>query len=143
MPAVTIPCRGAWDLVMDNRRIFLLAAFLFVGFMLYQSWMLDYGPRPEPQAATPAAATATGVVNAAPGIANDAPGAASGAGTTTAAAVPAPAKLVQGKTIHVRTDVLDLVIDTAGGTLRSAELLKYPEDLKDPGQHVRVLDDRD
>ena len=127
---------------MDNRRIFLLAAFLFVGFMLYQSWMLDYGPKPEPQAATPAAATVV-----APGIANAAPaavsGAVSGAGATTASAVPAPAKLVQGKTIHVRTDVLDLVIDTAGGTLRSAELLKYPEDLKDPAQHVRVLDDRD
>src|SRR5215469_4821505 len=107
---------------MDNRRIFLLAALLFVGFMLYQAWMLDYGPKPTPEAAAPPAATSV-----APGIANAAPGAVSGAGAATASAVPAPAKLVQGKAIHVRTDVLDLVIDTAGGTLRSAELLKYPE----------------
>ena len=123
---------------MDNRRIFLLAAFLFVAFLLYQAWMQDYGPKPEPQAVAPAPATAV-----APGIANTAPGAASGAGVPAASAVPAPAKLVQGKTLHVRTDVLDLVIDTAGGTIRSAELLKYPEDLKHPEQHVRVLDDRD
>ena len=123
---------------MDNRRILLLGAFLFIAFMLYQAWMLDYGPKPEPQAGTPAAATATGVVNATPG-------AVSGAGATvvSATALPAPAILPKGREIHVRTDVLDLVIDTAGGDIRRAELLKYPEDLKDPAKHVRVLDDAD
>ena len=121
---------------MDNRRILLLGAFLFIAFMLYQAWMLDYGPKPAPEAA-PTAATAV-----APGIANAAPSIASGAGAT-AAAVPAPATLPMGREIHVRTDVLDLVIDTAGGDIRRAELLAYPEDLKDPAKHVRVLDDAD
>ena len=124
---------------MDNRRILLLGVFLFIAFMLYQAWMLDYGPKPAPEAA-PAAVTA-----ATPGIASAAPPGASGAGAVTgsAAAVPAPATLPKGREIHVRTDVLDLVIDTAGGDIRRAELLNYPEDLKDPGKHVRVLDDAD
>ena len=43
----------------------------------------------------------------------------------------------------MHTDVLDLVIDTAGGDIRSAQLLKYPQELKDPSVHVRVLDDQD
>ena len=122
---------------MDNRRILLLGAFLFIAFMLYQAWMLDYGPKPAPEAATPAAATATGVVNAAPS-------AVSGAGGTIVPAnVPAPATLPKGREIHVRTDVLDLVIDTTGGDIRRADLLKYPEELKDPDKHVRLLDDAD
>ncbi len=122
---------------MDNRRILLLGAFLFICFMLYEAWMLDYGTKPEPQAATPAPATVV-----APGIASAAPPGVSGAGAT-AAAVPAPATLPKGREIHVRTDVLDLVIDTAGGDIRRAELLAYPEELKDPSKHVRVLDDAD
>jgi len=124
---------------MDNRRIFLLAAFVFIVFMLYQAWMLDYGPKPEPQAATPATATANGVVSAVPPVVSGAGGVSAAAG----AGVPAPVALAKGREIHVRTDVLDLVIDTAGGDIRRAELLKYPEDLKDPTKHVKVLDDAD
>src|SRR5579863_3924696 len=97
-------CRAPWSIVMDNRRIFLLAAFVFIVFMLYQAWMLDYGPKPEPLAATPAAATANGAVSAVPP-------AVSGAGAVSAAAatgVSAPVALAGGREIHVRTDVLDL-----------------------------------
>ena len=118
---------------MDNRRIFLLAIFVFIAFLIYQAWMQDYGPKPAP-AAAPAAVT--GIAPAA------APMAASGAGPVVAA-VAAPLSLPKGRQIHVHTDVLDLVIDTAGGDIRRAELLKYPEDLKDPDKHVRVLDDED
>ena len=122
---------------MDNRRILLLGALLFIAFMLYQAWMLDYGPKPAPEAAAPAAATATGVVNAAPG-------AVTGAGAAAAAInVPAPATLPEGREIHVHTDVLELAIDTTGGDIRRADLLQYPEDLKDPAKHVRLLDDAD
>ena len=44
---------------MDNRRMFLLAAVAIVGFAIYQTWMLDYGPRPQPE--TPAAPTSAAV----------------------------------------------------------------------------------
>ena len=118
---------------MDNRRLFLLGAFAVVLFALYQAWQLDYGPRPEPETAAPAASTSVA----------PAPAAVSGAGASVAAAPATAAALPQGRAIHVRTDVLDLVLSTAGGDIRRAELLKYPEELKNPDQHVRVLDDRD
>lgn len=120
---------------MDNRRLFLLAALALVFFGLYQAWELDYGPKPEPGTAAPAASS---VATAVP-----APAATTGTVPAAGAAPVAPAALPRGEEIHVRTDVLDLVLSTAGGDIRRAELLKYPEELKTPEQHVRVLDDRD
>lgn len=117
---------------MDNRRVFLFAALVFIGFLIYQAWMQDYGPKPEPAAETPATQTV--------------PAASTGtAGAVAAAAIPGAvaAPTVAGREIHVRTDVLDLVINTAGGDIRRADLLEYPEDLKNPDKHVRLLDDAD
>ncbi len=124
---------------MDNRRIFLLAALAIIVFAVYQAWMLDYGPRPGADGAVPAAVTAAPPANTA-----GAPVATSGAGAPSAGAPAAPnagATLPKGQPIHVRTDVLDLTLDTAGGDIRRAELIQYPETLKDPGQHVKLLDD--
>ncbi|HEY1992682.1 MAG TPA: membrane protein insertase YidC, partial [Gammaproteobacteria bacterium] len=123
---------------MDNRRIFLVAAVAIIAFAVYQTWMLDYGPRPQPQAAPAAATGGTASIAVPPANTAGAPAATNGAG---AVAAPAVAALPKGQPIHVRTDVLDLVLDTAGGDIRRAELVKYPVTLKDPDQHVRVLDD--
>ena len=116
---------------MDNRRVFLVAALVFIGFLIYQAWMQDYGPKPEPVADT----TMTQIT----------PAASTAAGAAAAPAVPGAVAVaaVAGQEIHVRTDVLDLVINTAGGDIHRAELLDYPDNLKTPDQHVRVLDDRD
>ena len=124
---------------MDNRRIFLVAAVAIIAFAVYQTWMLDYGPRPQPQT-TPAATTGSGAAGAVP-PANTAGAPAASTGGAGAVAAPAVEALPKGQDIHVRTDVLDLVLDTAGGDIRRAELIKYPVTLKDPSQHVRVLDD--
>ena len=121
---------------MDNRRLFLLAALALVFFGLYQAWELDYGPKPQPEVVSQATNAPAGITAAVPLPAPS--------GTSVGMAVSAaPVALPRGEDIHVRTDVLDLVIDTVGGDIRHAELLKYPEDLKTPEQHVRVLDDRD
>lgn len=126
---------------MDNRRIFLLAALGIVVFAVYQTWMLDYAPKPTAEQAVPAASTAAPPANtvAAPVAASS----VGGAGPTVIGAPGTAAALPKGQPIHVRTDVLDLTLDTAGGDIREAALLKYPETLKDPSQPVRVLDDAD
>jgi len=33
---------------MDNTRLFLFAALVFVGMLLWQQWQADYGPQPQP-----------------------------------------------------------------------------------------------
>ncbi len=130
---------------MDNRRIILFAALAFVGFLLYQAWLQDYGPKPAPEATATEQGAPAAASNATPPAA---PGSRTAAATDTAPAaqapaLPAAAALPKGREIHVRTDVLDLVLDTAGGDIRRAELLKYPVELKDPDRVVRVLDDQD
>ncbi|HSC47585.1 MAG TPA: membrane protein insertase YidC [Gammaproteobacteria bacterium] len=120
---------------MDNRRVFLVAALAAVLFLIYQAWLQDYGPKPAPEAATPA--TASGPVTAAAPALATTPNAAHASAPATAAALP------QGQEVHVHTDVLDLVLSTAGGDIRRAALLDYPEELTAKDQPVRVLDDRD
>lgn len=118
---------------MDNRRLFLFATLVFVAFLIYQAWMRDYGPKP---AAPPSQTSATSI---APAPGSSAAPAASNIGTApipaSASAIPPP----RGRQIHVRTDVLAVEIDTAGGDIRQAELLKYPVELKTPTELVKVL----
>ncbi|MDE2090272.1 MAG: membrane protein insertase YidC [Gammaproteobacteria bacterium] len=122
---------------MDNRRLFLFAALVMVVFLIYQAWMQDYGPKPpapQPVAASTTAAPAPEIPTAPNATASTANAASS------AEAVPNPSvtKLPVGEQIHVRTDVLDVVIDTAGGDIRQASLPDYPVELKKP-QLVKVL----
>ncbi|HEY3859893.1 MAG TPA: membrane protein insertase YidC [Gammaproteobacteria bacterium] len=121
---------------MDNRRIFLLAALAIVAFAIYQTWMLDYAPKPEAES-VPAASTM------APPAATVAASAAASHSDVVTVPGTAAATLPKGQEIHVRTDVLDLTLDTAGGDIRRAALLRYPQTLKDPSTPVQVLDDSD
>jgi YidC/Oxa1 family membrane protein insertase len=44
-----------------------------------------------------------------------------------------------GQYITVKTDLLDLVINTQGGTIEQASLLQYPQDLKTPQNKVKLF----
>ena len=129
---------------MDNRRLFLFAALVLVAFLIYQAWMHDYGPKTPLVAQTATATTAVPaatVAATAPEIPT-APGATTAAVTTPSAttSVPAvrPASQPAGQAIKVRTDLLDVTINTASGELQRAELLGYPEELHKPAR-VQVL----
>lgn len=118
---------------MNQTRTFLVFALLFVAYLLWTTWQTDYAPATIPAATTTAAATpASGSVTPA-------------ATATTTSVQPAPAlpaipvaansAQAPGAQIHVRTDLLDLGIDTHGGTLDRAELLDYAVE---PNQPARV-----
>src|SRR5580658_194425 len=139
---------------MPNIRIALwgtLAAILFYG---YQVWMHDY----------PATGTSGSVTQSVPGSGNSLgdtlPQAASSAAPATqppAGAPAAPAAIPispassaatapdtfaapEGSgTLHVVTDVLDVIINLKGGELDQADLLKYPLRKDAPNVPVRLL----
>ncbi|MGH8397956.1 MAG: membrane protein insertase YidC [Gammaproteobacteria bacterium] len=133
---------------MDNRRLFLFAALIFVAFLIYQAWMHDYGPKTaEPTAQTtssPAASSAASAsapeIPSAPNAATSTPAINNTPATT--ASAPEAVTLPKGQEIQVRTDVLDVSINSVGGDIQQAELLKYPEDLKKP-ELVKVLNSDD
>ena len=129
---------------MDNRRLFIWMTLLVMIWLTYRQWLEDYPPVP----VTPATPTASvsseepalpalpvvpapGGVDTLPEISAPEQIAADPTGATTAQ----PAQ-----TIRVRTDVLDLLIDTRGGDLVRADMPLYPVDKNSPDLPVRLLD---
>ena len=106
---------------MENQRTLLYITFFFLLFLIWQAWEQDYGPKPAPVATTsePASAPAASVnVNQI----NDTPAAA-----PVAAAVPEAQSLpATRQSVRVVTDVMDLQIDTRGGTIYKLDLSDYP-----------------
>jgi YidC/Oxa1 family membrane protein insertase len=113
---------------MDNVRLILIMALLFLGLMLYQAWQKDYGSQPAPVAAaaqetgaSPPTGTSSGdlpqtpTTDAPPVRSDDLPGLARGS-----------ADLPSAGRVLVHTDVFSVEIDLHGGDLRVARLLAYP-----------------
>lgn len=112
---------------MPEARLLGFIALAVVLLLIYQAWITDHAPPPAPAAAARSAAD----IPPAPAALPEA--AAPDAGAAGKAAEPA------GR-VRVRTDVLDLDIDLAGGTLVRADLLAYPVDVDHPDRPVRLLD---
>ena len=97
---------------MDSRRGLLVIALLFMSFIVYQQWQLDYHtPKP---VATEQTVTST----------SDVPASSTGSN-----AVIATDTQVKGKVITLENDVFRLKINTLGGDVISSELLKYDAEL--------------
>ncbi|QEH50178.1 membrane protein insertase YidC [Aggregatibacter actinomycetemcomitans] len=97
---------------MDSRRGLLVIALLFMSFIVYQQWQLDYHT-PKPVTTEQTAASASDVP------------ASSNAGN----AVIATDTQAKGKIITLENDVFRLKINTLGGDVFSSELLKYDAEL--------------
>ncbi len=118
---------------MNQTRSFLILGLLFVAYLLFNQWMGDYHQAvqspatPGTVATAPASAATAGVPNA---VAHASGGSSSSAAAATLAATTAsPTTSGKSRIITVTTDVLRLSIDTRGGTLVGAQLLKYPQTL--------------
>ncbi len=124
---------------MDNTRLFLFAALVFVGMLLWQQWQVDYGPQAEPP---PRASSGEMVDPQAPDlpITDDLPelsdevSAAGASATESGASVPASAQLVT-----IETDVIEAQIDTRGGVVRSLKLKNYPTSLEQPDDWLELV----
>ncbi|HSC80520.1 MAG TPA: membrane protein insertase YidC [Chitinolyticbacter sp.] len=116
---------------MDTKRLILFIALSFGILFAWQKWM-DY--RYPQTAKAPAAASGTAVAPAGSEVPQ-----VSG---QTAAAAPAveSGRLQSGQRVHVKTDVLDVQIDTIGADLRRLALLKHGMPGK-PNQPFLLLDD--
>lgn len=129
---------------MDNLRIFLWVGLLMLIWLTVQAWQQTFAPASGSSTtsggapAVPAAETggpaATDAASALPSL----PGTASPAATSIAPAATA-APVATAALIHVRTDVLDLAIDTRGGNIVDARLTTYPAHKDQPEVPVELL----
>jgi YidC/Oxa1 family membrane protein insertase len=123
---------------MDNLRLILFIALSIVILLLWEAWQGDHGNKPP--ASPPAAQTAPAPSVKAPVRSPQATAPAPGNGRTPGAE-PAGQSLPVGQRIQVATDLLKVEIDTYGGDLRQAELLRYPVAKDHPEQPIKLLND--
>ncbi|HOB62044.1 MAG TPA: membrane protein insertase YidC [Candidatus Competibacteraceae bacterium] len=123
---------------MENQRLLLFAALVFVLFLLWQNWLEFQAKKHPPPPPTVAAATVgsnqAGKPAAAPG--QDIPTAASMAGAPTGLQ-----GLSSGQRVHVTTDLFEAEIDAIGGDLRKVGLRTYPESVQQPDHPFLLLND--
>ncbi|MCW9012568.1 MAG: membrane protein insertase YidC [Gammaproteobacteria bacterium] len=110
---------------MENQRTLLYITFFFILFLIWQAWEEDYGSKPVPVASTTETRTSSGIPMAAEKI-NDTPRAAMPAAVPQAQTMPA-----SRKAIRVVTDLMDVAIDTKGGSIHKLDLRKYPTSAED------------
>jgi YidC/Oxa1 family membrane protein insertase len=101
---------------MESQRSFLLIGLAMVGFLLWQQWQLDYGPQP----VAPISNYENTSTDQDMPSSEDVPVASSHGQTLIASSTSG------GRIISVITDTLVLNIDTKGGDVVSANLVKYP-----------------
>ena len=117
---------------MENHRLLLYFTLFFIMYLLWAEWQMDYGPKPQPATVNEAApASRQGQTDEPTALPE-------------AAAVPEAVKAVEdtaaaGRAIRVVTDVLDITIDTKGGTVVEGILLHYAVDADRPEEKVHLL----
>ena len=120
---------------MENQRLLLFAALVFVLFLFWQNW-LEFQAKKYPPLASPVAILPTGSTPSQPALipGQDVP--------TAAPAVSAgPQALGGGQRLRVVTDLFEVEIDTVGGDLRQVGLRTYPESIQQRDQPFQLLRD--
>ncbi|WP_455200442.1 membrane protein insertase YidC [Kaarinaea lacus] len=135
---------------MENQRLFLFVALSLVILLLYSAWQEQFGPKPPAPApvssetlsgqATPSPPASETAVTPSEDIPVARPGAASGNGQAVSSQVESTV-ISKSQRIHVKTDLLQVEIDTTGGDIRKASLLAFPQKLKQPDKPVVLFND--
>lgn len=126
---------------MEIRKLVLYFAIAVVGVMLWNAWLHDYPPQVKTSKSS-AAMTAQSPTSPAitPYVPSFSPQKNAGRQIKQPTVVT-PATISSGKTITVKTDVLNVKIDTKGGNIITADLPKYPVSLKKPEDPIKILND--
>lgn len=110
---------------MDVQRVILLSALALITYLVFLQWNQDYNQ----PAATPQVATVTTANGTAAEFVSDLPSGSASSDDIPAVADPtAPvsaASSAEANLVRVRTDVLDLLIDTRGGDIIHAALPQH------------------
>jgi YidC/Oxa1 family membrane protein insertase len=127
---------------VDNSRLFLFAALVFVGMLMWQQWQADYGPRPTAEQQAGQSGESPRPRSASEGDDLPVPAETVGSIATPSAGEAVTAVADEGRMLQVDTDVIRALIDTRGGVLRSLKLKNYPTSLEQPNDWLELVHDR-
>ena len=127
---------------METTRFILLIALGLVLTMIWQSWHEDYGSLPVQSEAISQQQSITTSVEA--GIADlpvvPMPSGSKNEVSPSLANDRGARAALDGEVVHVKTDLLELEINTRGGTIQHLELSNYPVSKKQQNEKVVLLD---
>ena len=131
-------------MAIKQSQMILIIALALVSFLLWDAWQRDYGPRPAAPSGTESASSddaghASEQPDAVPRLPRSVQEASKSAPSSKETAPETDAR----RTITVRTDVLQVEIDTLGATISRVDLLAYPVANDKPDEPFRLLDDVD
>ncbi len=123
---------------MDNQRFFLYIALAFVLYMIWLTWQKEHAP---PPIAEQTHEQTESVNNDTITKSEDLPDITESVTISqTDTEITQPKKaLAKSQQVNVRTDVLNVVIDTRGGDIRQLDLPTYPVSLEKQDQPFRLL----
>ena len=127
---------------MDNQRFFLYLALAFLLYIIWLTWQQEQTPRPVAQQDTNEQQLSDTIENAYSENSDDIPDAVNttqSQPSNTGSVNENKQPVSKSKKIHVRTDVLDLVIDTRGGDIRQVDLPSYPISLQEKEKAFRLM----
>ncbi|MCH7899257.1 MAG: membrane protein insertase YidC, partial [Proteobacteria bacterium] len=124
---------------MDNQRLIIWGFFAVMAYLTWQTWMEEYGSKAQaPIATTEGAALPVDKLDALPELGIE-DGELPSVTAATGPVNTAETATEQGSIIVVTTDVLELEINTRGGTIQKATMLEYPVAKDRPDEKVKLL----
>lgn len=125
---------------LQRTRVFLLLSLLVVGMLLYSNWQQELAP-------VPSSVSESSISSDAGSQHNDIPSDLASVSQTIGSkpqdvSMPNTSiseKAATGTIVSVKTDVLDIKIDTKGGDILYAQLPQYPTSLKTPDDGFHLL----
>jgi len=138
---------------VDSQRLFLYMGLLFICLIIYQAWIVDYGPRPEPRVTTGDATNAGAAADPSQlnrintdAAATDLPAGNSDVSSATPTATDTTASTSTESNsketrIKVKTDLVDATLSSVGGTILGVDLLDYPVSLEQPDTPFTLASD--
>ncbi|MDC9724838.1 MAG: membrane protein insertase YidC [Gammaproteobacteria bacterium] len=129
---------------MDNFRTFFIFGLLIVSLLLWEAWQNDY-VRPQQLAQQAVNDAVSAPDESLPAIEvvtenqQDLPDMPVVHSLDSLPAIDQVANMSSANQIHVKTDLIDVIIDTKGGDIRSLSLLEYPVESEEPDVPVQFL----
>jgi len=124
---------------MDNQRLIIWGFFAVMAYLTWQTWMEEYGSKAQaPVATTEGAALPVDKLDALPELGIE-DGELPSVTAATGPVNTAETATEQSSIIVVTTDVLELEINTRGGTIQKATMLEYPVAKDRPDEKVKLL----
>ncbi len=131
---------------MDQQRPFLYLILFFLGFLIWSTWQQEHAPKQVKSIQSELSQQQSGQANAHKN-ANNGNKDAADVPTGVEASVPDQASVKEKQPekpsstqVHIKTDVLDLILDLQGGTIVQADLPTYPVSLDQKDKPIRIID---